>query len=183
MCAVELISLLPALRNCHVRLSRRFKPQLYQILQSTALHARRMSKYPSQASISCATRLLRPLASKASGHEVQMERRLFALPRELRFRILDFSDLIIPRKEVNWSRYPSNKVFHPDCLDTQGMSCRPTTRHGCRFFNSWAATKRQRPSNVGVLLWMPPSALFLVSDLRNYSLYKFAHGRSLGSDS
>lgn len=188
MRAVQPMGLLPALRNCHVRLSRKFTPQLYQIAQDTVLQARRISKPPLQASLPGsllgATALVQP--EKAPLSELQVESRLLALPRELRFRILEYTDLITPWKEVNWSRYPSNgakyMALHSVCLNTEGLPCRPSMHHGCRFFTCWAATEQQQRSTVGCfcrarhsaasstcICWTPPSTLFLVSDSRSWS--------------
>lgn len=196
MCAVESMELLPALRNCHVRLSRTFTPQLYQIAQSTVLRARRISKPTLPATISGATTLSQP--KMASRPELHVGSRLLALPRELRFRILGYTDLITPWKEVEWSRYPSSTggkymARYLVCMDTEGMYCGPRMHHGCRFFDCWAAIERQQQSTVGCfcrvrhsaasstcICWMPPSALFLVSDARSCSSYKFAHERVFG---
>ena len=128
----EPMSLLPALRNCHVRLSRVFTPQLYQIAQNTVLQARGISKSPHPPSISSGTALVQ--TKKASSCS---ESRLLALPRELRFRILKYTDLITPWKEVNWSRYPSNggkyTALRPGCSDTEGIPCPPTCTMAAAF--------------------------------------------------
>lgn len=48
MRAVEPMGLLPALRNCHVRLSRKSTPQLYQITRDTVLQAHFQATAPSE---------------------------------------------------------------------------------------------------------------------------------------
>lgn len=175
---VEPMRGLPALRDCHVRLSRRFTPQLYKIAQDTVLYARRISKPP------LASLPVQPEKSPRS--EVQAESHLLALPRELRFRILEYTDLITPWKEVSWSRYPSNRAKYTAayiaCSAVQTLPCEPRTHHGCRFFNCWEAPSRQQRSAVGCfcrvrhsaassncICWTPPSALFLVSEPRSWS--------------
>lgn len=178
---VEPMSLFPALRNCHIRLSRKFTPQLYQIARDTVLQARGIAKPLLPAHISGTSAPVKP--EKAPFSEPQVESRLLALPRELRFRILEYTDLITPWKEVDWCRYPSNRAkytaLHPPCLHTEGVPCRPNLHHGCRFFNCWEATEQQQRSTVGCfcrvrhsaasstcVCWTPPSAVFLVSDSR-----------------
>lgn len=175
MRAVEPMSLLPSLADCHIRLSRMFAPRLYQIAQETVLQARRISKPPALI-----------LASTPKQPDLKLKSHLLALPREIRFRILEYTDLITPWKEVTWSRYQNNgpkyKVLYLGCPDADGMSCSPEFHHGCRFFNCWEASKQQQhqPSAVGCfcrvrhsaasptcVCWTPPSALFLVSDSHN----------------
>ncbi|CAN8096649.1 unnamed protein product [Discula destructiva] len=103
MHAVEPMGLLPALRKCHVRLSRKFTPQLFQIAQDTVLQARRISKPPLPADLPDARAPVQP--ERTARSKLKIESRLLALPRELRFRILEYTDLVTPWKEVDWSRY------------------------------------------------------------------------------
>lgn len=183
MRVVEPMRGLPALRDCHVRLSRKFTPQLYKIAQDTVLSTRRISKPPPPAILAGATTSMQP--EKAPRSEVQVESHLLALPRELRFRILEYTDLITPWKEVTWSRFPSNRAKYTaayiPCGAVEGIPCEPRTHHGCRFFKCWEAPSRQRRPAVGCfcrvkhsvassncVCWTPPSALFLVSDPRRW---------------
>lgn len=187
MRVVEPMRGLPALRDCHVRLSRKFTPQFYKIAEDTVLYARHISKPPLASLPGATTSVQQP--EKAPRSEVQVESHLLALPRELRFRILEYTDLITPWKEVTWSRYPNNRAKYTAayvaCVSVEGRPCEPRTHDGCRFFKCWQAASRQQRSAVGCfcrvkhsaassncICWEPPSALFLVSDPRSWSFLK-----------
>jgi len=63
---------------------------------------------------------------------------LVTLPRELRLRILEHTDLITPWKEVSWSRHARcYGVFPTGCAESQGLTSPPDIHHGCQFSQCW----------------------------------------------
>ena len=77
------LSLIPRLKDCHVRLCKTPDPGLQLIAQETAFQAHGIPPP-----------YLKPPARAT----------LISLPRELRLRILEYTDLIAPTREVIWSR-------------------------------------------------------------------------------
>lgn len=169
---VNPLASLPLLKNCHLRLCRTPTAALNELARLTVLQVRGVSDV--QASllpalgqdISCASRPGFPTASGS---------RLLALPQELRFRILEFTDLITPWKEVTWSRqyqgFIESKTF---CfpLDARGEECPPHKHHGCQFHNCWETYPerslgcfcriKHSAFSSGCKCWAPPQDLFLV---------------------
>lgn len=173
--AVEPISLFPELRNCHIRLSRNPTPQLQRMAHDAALKARRILCLPCPGNIP--GRASSTAAGEMSESSLQAGSRLLTLPRELRFRILSYTDLITPWKEVEWSRHQNYVALYPMCGISRGdVSCDPHLHHGCQFFNCWAAGNPHSKAGIGCfcqvrhsaasstcMCWAPPTALFLVS--------------------
>ncbi|KAL1860262.1 hypothetical protein Daus18300_009316 [Diaporthe australafricana] len=145
--AVRPMSLFPELRNCHIRLSRSPNPQLRRMAQDSVLKARRILGPPSSGNI------IRP-AQPSEGGQVsqsgpQVDSRLLTLPRELRFRILSYTDLMTPWQEVEWSRQSNHSgkyvALYPWCgiskgeltLDNLGMQVSRTLLQDARvvFFS------------------------------------------------
>lgn len=108
---------------------------------------------------------------------------LTLLPRELRLRILEYTDLITPWTEVTWSRQHAAFVAgKAPCVtfDFRGETCPPARHHGCQFRECWNNMYPATPSAplVGCFCrvlhsayssttsackcWAPPQALFLV---------------------
>jgi hypothetical protein len=100
---------------------------------------------------------------------------LLSLPRELRFRILEYTDLITPWNEVTWSREHSGYVAsRVGCVDrdARGVKCPPAIHHGCQF--RWYSNTYSEPSagcrcgsqlaavSSSCACWAPPLAQFLI---------------------
>ncbi|KAK3901234.1 hypothetical protein C8A05DRAFT_35078 [Staphylotrichum tortipilum] len=145
------LRLLPRLKNCHVRLCKVPNASLQQIAWEAVLQARRIAP-PSYSSPRLSAR---PQAT------------LLGLPRELRLRILEYTDLIAPAREVTWSRQDqgyltlARKDYHDD-------------HEARRFYHCWTSSSLS-PSLLGCFCrrrhaafsfacdcWAPPSPLFLV---------------------
>lgn len=75
---------MPQLRDCHVRLSKTPDPCLQRVARDAVSKALRVVPPPYES----------PPLSRSS---------LTSLPRELRLRILEYTDLIVPSGEVTWS--------------------------------------------------------------------------------
>ncbi|KAK3934801.1 hypothetical protein QBC46DRAFT_425562 [Diplogelasinospora grovesii] len=132
--AVAPLLLLPRLRNCHVRLCKTPDARLQQLAQDVVLQTRRI-----------AAPHLQPPSTRA--------RTTFAsLPRELRLRILEYTDLITPNKEVAWSRqqrgYLPSRVV---CSAPDFGHCRgPGIHSGHQFYRCW---DRHEPGNWRYRPW------------------------------
>lgn len=187
--AVRPFSLFPELRNCHIRLSRVPTSQLQQMAHDVVLEARRIISLQPSEDISGRAALTRP--HKTSHSQLENESRLLALPRELRFHILKYTDLITPWKEVEWSRHRRDGgkyvALNYTCGITQGFACDPEIHHGCRFRSCWAASMSRRSDfSIGCFCqlrhsscsttcacWAPPTALFLVSSSWKPFIFSF----------
>lgn len=163
---LKTISLFSELRNCHLRLSRHPTPQLQRIAHDMVLKTRGLA--------------LSTEVGKTSPTEPHMGSRLLTLPRELRFRILSFTDLITPWKQVGWSRDCNGSgkylALYQRCGILEGRLFDPLVHYGCEFFNCWPAHNRLSKAGVGCfcqvrhsaasstcMCWAPPTPLFLVS--------------------
>lgn len=185
---VEPIGLFPELRNCHIRLSRNYEPQLRQIAHDAVLKARHILSPLSSRNVSG----LAPSnkVEETSQPKLQTGCRLLTLPRELRFRILSYTDLITPWKQVEWSRggHDGGKylALYPRCGILEGLSCQPHIHYGCQFFNCWAAGNLLSKAGIGCfcqvrhsaasstcMCWAPPTALFLVGYSKKHLLSSF----------
>lgn len=153
---VEPLSQLPQLKNCHLRLSRTSTPELNDVARRTSLQLRGLSSQP-------------PAGGAYTGS------RLVDLPRELRFRILEHTDLITPWKEVTWSRqhqaFLAVKAFCAP-LDNRGEECPPHVHHGCQFADCWEpypgpyigcfCRVQHSAFSSTCMCWTPPRDLFLI---------------------
>ena len=96
------------------------------------------------------------------------------LPTELRLRILEYTDLITPCKEVTLRRgYRGYQINHPPCTEPEG-GCPPQIHHGCRLIecNSGLESRDAHPGcfcrhrhaafTSTCKCWVPPTDLFLV---------------------
>ena len=156
------LRVLPRLKNCHIRLCAMRHPQLEELAHEAALQARGIRTPASN------TAALSPPIATGSSH-------LLLLPAELRLRILEYTDLITPWKEVYWSRgqrgYWTSTV---PCMPLEGRGdCPPEYHHGCRFVQC-AESEWPQPS-IGCFCrrfhaasssicrcWVAPTPLFLI---------------------
>jgi len=155
------LHLLPPLKDCHVRLCGTREPVLQQLAQAAVLQARAFTSSSEPAVVASPGSLRRP--------------RLVNLPRELRLRILEYTDLVTPWKEVIWSR--TSGGYRIERLRCEGLisgcECLPEFHHGCQFNQCWE-TPLPEPS-IGCFCrrthtafssrcrcWRPPTPLFLV---------------------
>ncbi|KAL2185620.1 hypothetical protein L209DRAFT_691292 [Thermothelomyces heterothallicus CBS 203.75] len=159
--ALEPLRHLPLLRDCHIRLCETPNPRLSRLARDVVMQ-------------SCGITLpyLEPVPGKTT---------FLSLPRELRLRILEYTDLVTPTKEVWWCR----KDFGYSWSGNQGrLACVGPWRWECSY-NSisecWFRRKthvvtmsersigcfcRRRHAAISTTCtcWAPPGpALFLVS--------------------
>jgi hypothetical protein len=155
--------LFPELKGCHVRLCRSPNPQLGQIARRAALQACHKPEPASPPSF--------------SGD------RLLSLPRELRLRILEYTDLVTPWRQVVWARLELARGYlRPEagCCIWDDIPCPPALHHGCQF--SGCYIPEYRKDGVAVYsdaagcfcrirhaafssscrCWAPPTPLFLI---------------------
>ncbi|KAH6850560.1 hypothetical protein B0I37DRAFT_371893 [Chaetomium sp. MPI-CAGE-AT-0009] len=121
------LRLVPPLKDCHIRLCKTPNPQLQQVAKDSVLQA-----------CGIAAPSLKP----------SMLPTLTTLPRELRLRILEYTDLIVPSREVTWSRQDQGYITF-----SSESSRSPDTR--CR--------RRHSAFSFRCKCWAPPGpALFLI---------------------
>lgn len=154
---VEPLRLLPLLRSCHIRLCKTPDSRLSQVAQDAVFQ-----------SCGIATPRLKPISTEGTVT-------FMTLPRELRLRILEFTDLITPNKEVWWSRQ-HNKYVWSDIGG--GSPCYRSIQFDCQFYECWYRTATDMRARTGPSVgcfcrrrhaafsatctcWAPP-ALFLV---------------------
>lgn len=169
---VDPLARLPLLRNCHLRLSRISTATLNDLARTTVLRV---------CGISDARTSMLPQLGHDSSLPLSLDSatasdsRLLALPQELRLRILEFTDLITPRKEVTWGRqYRGFVASRSFCYSLHGMGedCPPHVHHGCQFDNCWEpypdpplgcfCRVKHSAFSSGCKCWEPPQYLFLV---------------------
>ncbi|KAK4235912.1 hypothetical protein C8A03DRAFT_17384, partial [Achaetomium macrosporum] len=150
------LHLLPLLRSCHIRLCKTPDPRHRQLAEDTGLQ-----------SCGIATPYRKPTSTKAM---------FITLPRELRLRILEFTDLVTPNKEVWWSRqhykYVWSDIGGPGrCLDDmwscQFLECcyrNPTNaRLEAGLSIGCFCRRRHAAFSATCTCWVPPGPdLFLV---------------------
>lgn len=150
------LALFPPLKDCHIRLAGLPNRPLQQVAEEAILPTRPNS--PSRS----------PLLTN--------------LPPELRLRILEYTDLITPWKEVTWCRRNrSYYIFAPPCLQGVG-GCPPHIHHGCPLAKCThdqdcppgPETRRSHGCFCRRLhgaytstckCWAPPTPLFLINRL------------------
>lgn len=157
---VGALNLFPRLKNCHVRLSRTPDFQIRQLARDAVLWGRRIS--PDEPSC-------RPTPSLK-------RTQLINLPEELRLRILEYTDLITPMKEVIWaSSHRKYMASRYACPSSEGRAdCNGSDVHyACQFI---ACSERRWPDEkIGCFCyrkhaafsstcrcWAPPTPLFLI---------------------
>lgn len=144
------LTLIPQLKDFHVRLCKTRDPRLQQVAQDAVSQVLRIPAAPYS----------RPPTRTT----------LTSLPRELRLRILEYTDLITPSREVTWSRqdqgyvifYRDSQRFAPDrehreqffpCLGSQLT----------RTFIGCFCRRRHTAFSLRCTCWAPPGPdLFLV---------------------
>ncbi|KAK4170987.1 hypothetical protein QBC36DRAFT_340830 [Triangularia setosa] len=152
---------LPCLKGCHVRISKRPNIQL-----------RRLADDAVQKSVGIVAAMT---SSRVIPHFLN-------LPRELRLRILGFTDLVTPIKEVSWDgqAYRANRPTYSmphqaGYNDNLQFSCRRDHHYGCQFSNCWLKPERSADYHAGCFCrlehttvsslcqcWSPPTYLFLI---------------------
>jgi len=153
--AVAPIALFPRLKGCHIRLGKIWNRPLQRLAKEAVLQACRASPRPAKT------------VSPA----------LTTLPLELRVRILEYTDLITPWREVTISRqHQGYQICRPPCTHPEG-GCPPDIHHGCRriYCNSYVdmpgaserlpgcfCRRRYTAFTSTCHCWAPPTDLFLV---------------------
>ena len=156
--AIAPIALFPQLKNCHVRLAKKWNRPLQQLAEETVLQARHAPP-----------NIPRPAKTSPA---------LTTLPPELRLRILEYTDLITPWKEVTVSRkHHGYQLCRPPC--TNEFGCPPHIHDGCRLMecdsnvdgpHAGAAARlpgcfcrlRHAAFSSTCRCWAPPTSFFLV---------------------
>lgn len=160
--AVAPLASLAPLKDCHIRLCAQQNTEIQKIADDAAQCARGISVQPDPV-----VSTLPEMGRNGS--------RLLALPPEIRFCILEYTDLITPWKEVTWDRrsaqYAASRI-RCENLEDRGMTCPPDVHHGCQFSRCWLTYPepsigcfcrlRHSASSSKCRCWGSPLALFLV---------------------
>ncbi|KAH6612961.1 hypothetical protein B0J18DRAFT_447421 [Chaetomium sp. MPI-SDFR-AT-0129] len=156
---LEPLGALPQLEDCNIRLSKTPDSRLFRMAQDAAQQTRQVS-LPSY---------LKPSLGRAT---------FATLPRELRFRILEYTDLIAPSKEVRWNRRERKYSWLPlpvrtQCLESPFNCYFPECRNQGTFTFYLTGTgspagcfcrRRHAAFSASCTCWLPPGpALFLIS--------------------
>ena len=146
------LRLMPQLRDCHIRLCKTPDSHLWQTARDSALQACHISLYPSKPST----------GKPSTGTQATFT----SLPCELRLRILEYTDLIVPNKEVTWSRQdqrystPAAALVNNHYL-RRFFQCRNSRRP--RSFIGCFCRRRHAAFSSMHRCWSPPGPmLFLV---------------------
>ena len=133
---------IPQLRDCHIRLGKISDSILQQTARDGVLQACRIAPYPSKPST----------ATHAT---------FTGLPCELRLRILEYTDLIVPNKEVTWSRQDQRYTISADVSLRQFFRCRDS--RGPRSSVGCFCRRRHSAFSFMCKCWAPPGpTLFLI---------------------
>ena len=153
---------LPAshLRECNIRLAKTADARLQQVAKDAVVHACGLPLFPFPPS--------KPPAADGPT--------LANLPRELRIRILEYTDLVTPGRQINWSREDhAYCIFPRSGLLDSGL---PSNDPAAQFFECWYGTsrcggppaigcfcrRRHAAFSVACKCWAPPGpALFLLN--------------------
>ncbi|KAK0661207.1 hypothetical protein QBC41DRAFT_330468 [Cercophora samala] len=159
--AVEPFSMLPPLKECHLRLGERPNPHLQHLARETVSKA-----------LGAPATIINPSPSSFS--------RFLMLPRELRLRILCYTDLVTPIKEVSWdgdgyrADRPDHRIAHEAGTNWGTRApCRRDHHHGCQFGRCWLRSSENylvgcfcsinhTAVSSTCRCWAPPTDLFLV---------------------
>ncbi|KAH6651274.1 hypothetical protein F5144DRAFT_558960 [Chaetomium tenue] len=161
--ALAPFALFPRLKNGHVRLSKEPDYLFQQMAQSAVLQA-------------CG----RACPARRGSATLSARSKLTTLPPELRIRILEYTDLVTPWKEVSWSRQNYGyQVIHALCFaHSPRKDCEPHVHHGCQLItcdpslgpdrglapHTGCCFCRVRHSafSFSCNCWAPPTYLFLI---------------------
>ena len=145
--AVHPLLNIPTLASCAIRLSQTPDRLIRQLAHTTAMRA---MSYP-------------PFQSESSF-------RILGLPLELRRQIFEYTDLVTPLCEIEWSPQQGFSLRYSTWRCGGVGNCEPHLHHACQFRNCWEG------SNDGCFCchfhgaftpkchcWSPPTSLFLVS--------------------
>ncbi|KAK3375815.1 hypothetical protein B0T24DRAFT_676724 [Lasiosphaeria ovina] len=138
--AVKPLALFLPLKACHVRLAKTPNRPLQSLARQAVMQAHPSAKPPS----------LKPANSNISSP-------LASLPAELRVRILEYTDLVAPWKEVTYSREDRGYLV---CHASHEVECPlddPDMNVDC------FCRRRHAAFSVTCSCWAPPTDLFLVS--------------------
>jgi hypothetical protein len=142
------LRLLPPLKNCHIRLCKNPNAQLQQVAQDSVMQACGIAA-PSSKPSTLST--------------------LVTLPRELRLRILEYTDLIVPSREVTWSRQDQGYItFSSESSQSHDHPYRRQFFHcwyndGPRPFIGCFCRRRHSAFSFRCKCWAPPGpVLFLI---------------------
>ncbi|KAK4196023.1 hypothetical protein QBC40DRAFT_310187 [Triangularia verruculosa] len=167
---------LPNLKSCHLRISKRPDPQLQQLSNDFVQNAIG-GPFPLPGS----GRILSPITTTTAATSHFLD-----LPRELRLRILGFTDLITPIKEVSWDGqvYRANRSTYSSPHEAGGngyLLCRRDHHYGCQFNYCWLKSGWSTDFHAGCFCrlkhtavssfcqcWAPPTQLFLVCQTLYY---------------
>lgn len=155
---------LSPLKGCHVRLSKTRHSRLEDIARESVLRALGIIDQDNPPSSPT------PPVERANS-------RLLSLPPEIRFRILEYTDLITPFREIRWSR--QHKGYLPTLIHCKMSECPAYFHSACHLRNCWyglpSAGYDDPRSLVGCFCrarhaafsfncqcWAPPTDLFLV---------------------
>ena len=143
--ALPLLSI-PTLASCSIRLSRTPDPLIRQLARTTAMRAMGYPFYQSESPF-----------------------RILDLPVELRRQIFEYTDLVTPLCEIEWSPQQGFSLRYSTWRCGGVGNCEPHLHHACQFRNCWEG------SNDGCFCrhfhgaftpkchcWSPPTSLFLV---------------------
>ncbi|EAQ82950.1 predicted protein [Chaetomium globosum CBS 148.51] len=167
--------LLPRLKDCHVRLSETSDKRLQHITDSAVLRARHIisSEPPPSPGPSSPMSLSTNLSPAAPLNPPG----LLTLPREIRLRILEYTDLVTPSKEVMWHRKVPNSGYFlqraPCYTDRGGGFCDVSHCNGCQFTQCYKTPWTELTNGCFCRLnhtaassrckcWVTPTSLFLV---------------------
>ena len=141
------------LKDCRIRLAKTPDRQFYRLARDAALHA---------CGLPTSAQSLKPPPSAAATT-------LASLPRELRVRILEHTDLVTPRRQVTWSRQDRAYVVRR-FQRNKDSDLTPDELHSQQFFDCWLRTsdgcfcgRRHAAFSLACQCWAPPGpTLFLV---------------------
>ncbi len=154
------VHLLPPshLREFNIRLAKTRDDRLQQLAQEAASHACGITT-PSSRIL---TTSMKPASSAGAT--------LATLPRELRVRILEYTDLVTPRRQVMWSRQDHAYTICHSRFDPDNSA---STAYSNQFFDCWRdknydgngcfCRRDHTAFSLACKCWTPPGpALFLV---------------------
>ncbi|KAK4231556.1 hypothetical protein QBC38DRAFT_466053 [Podospora fimiseda] len=169
--ALSPFSLFPTLKECHLRLSEQPVPHLQELAEKAVSRALGSPPLPIPATTTTP---------------------FMTLPREIRLRILSYTDLVTPLKEISYTGHayiadqPNHASAHIAGRNwcphhrARNVNCRADHHHGCQFTKCWLKyhngdnlagcfcnLKHTAVSSI-CKCWEPPTYLFLVNKLLHH---------------